>query len=200
MGPVDLQLKWGLKQSCGPCQELSNGMWHTTYTQGNWGDSWLLVVGSQIVNSTPNLSFGHNLCFRCPNGSCKPISDIYIPRAFQWYKERFNPMGFDPYNGSLKIWESTGALIPKVGVPLGVWKFILSHFPTLPGTWDATPGFLSWPAPLQAFALVVSTRLGLWHYLYYTNFFVTSTTFWVIIFHGNMHFNHTTNLLPCKPT
>jgi len=41
-------------------------------------------------------SFGHNLCFKCLNGSCAPILDIYIPRAFQWYKELFNPMGFDP--------------------------------------------------------------------------------------------------------
>ncbi len=27
--------------------------------------------------------FFHNLCFRCPNGSCEPILDIYVPRAFQ---------------------------------------------------------------------------------------------------------------------
>ncbi len=24
----DLQLKWGLKQSCSPCRKISNGMWH----------------------------------------------------------------------------------------------------------------------------------------------------------------------------
>jgi hypothetical protein len=30
-------------------------------------------------------------------------------------------MGFDPCNYSLKIWESIGTLIPKVGVHLGVW-------------------------------------------------------------------------------
>ncbi len=28
------------------------------------------------------------------------------PRAFQWYKERLNPLSFDPYNCFLKIWES----------------------------------------------------------------------------------------------
>ncbi len=27
-------------------------------------------------------SFGHNLCFNYPNGSCKSILDIHIPRAF----------------------------------------------------------------------------------------------------------------------
>jgi hypothetical protein len=28
----------------------------------------------------------HNLCFNYPNGSCELILDIYVPRAFQWYK------------------------------------------------------------------------------------------------------------------
>jgi len=62
------------------------------------GDSWLLVVESQIANLIPDLSFGHNLCFNYPNGSCKPILDIYIPWSFQWYKDLFNPMGFDLCN------------------------------------------------------------------------------------------------------
>ncbi len=65
-------------------------MLHATCTQGNWGDYWLLVVKNQIGNLTPDLSFGHNLCFRCPNGPCEPILDIYIPRAFQWYNKNFN--------------------------------------------------------------------------------------------------------------
>jgi hypothetical protein len=83
-------------------------------------DSRLLVVGSQIANLTPGPSFGHNLCFRCSNGSCEPILDIYVPRAFQRYKELFNPLGFDPCNFFLKIWESIGTPTPKVGAPLGV--------------------------------------------------------------------------------
>jgi hypothetical protein len=81
-------------------------MLHATCTQRNRGDSWLWMVGSQIANLTPDLSFGHNLCFKCPNGSCKFILDIYVLRGFQWYKELFNPMGFDPCNRFLKIWES----------------------------------------------------------------------------------------------
>ncbi len=40
------------------------------------------MVGNKIGNLTPNPSFGHNLCFKCPNGSCEPILDIYIRRAF----------------------------------------------------------------------------------------------------------------------
>jgi hypothetical protein len=136
-GPItlceDLWLRWGLKQSCNPCWDLFNSMSHATYTQGNWVDSWLLVVGSQTANLTLGLSFGHNLCFRCPNGSCKPILDTYVSIAFQWYKELYNPMRFDPYNCSLKIQESIGTPTPQVGAHLGVWKLILSHSPTFLG-------------------------------------------------------------------
>jgi hypothetical protein len=62
-------------------------MWHATYTQVSQGDSRLLMVGSQIGTLTFDLSFGHNLCFKYPNGSCEPILDIYVLRAFQWYEK-----------------------------------------------------------------------------------------------------------------
>ncbi len=90
-GPItlckDLWLKQIRKQSFSPCRKLSNSMSHATCTQGNRVDSWLLVVGSQTPNLTPSPSFGYNLCFRCPNGSCEPILDIYVSITFQWYKE-----------------------------------------------------------------------------------------------------------------
>ncbi len=92
---ANLRLRWGLKQSCIPCQELSNGMSHVACTQVNRVNFRLLVVGSQTSNLTPGLSFGHNLCFRCPNEQCKPILDIYVSIAFQWYKESFEPLSFD---------------------------------------------------------------------------------------------------------
>jgi hypothetical protein len=119
---ADLQLRWDLKQSCSPRQELSNGMSHFICTQGNRVDPRLLVVSSQIANLSPNLSFGHNLCFRYPNGSCKPILDTCIPKAFQWYKKILKPLSFDSYNRPLKIWESIRTLSPspKAGVALGV--------------------------------------------------------------------------------
>jgi hypothetical protein len=79
---ADLRSRWGLKQSCNLCWDLSNGMWHITCTQGNQVDSQLLVVGSQTANLTPGLSFGHNLCFRCPNGWCEPILNIYVSITF----------------------------------------------------------------------------------------------------------------------
>jgi hypothetical protein len=106
-------------------------MSHTTCTQGNRVDSWLLVVGNQIVNLNSGPSYGHNLCFKCPNKSCEPTLDIYVPRAFQWYKKLDNPMSFDSYNCSLKIQESIGTPTPKMGAHLGVWMFIFSHSPTI---------------------------------------------------------------------
>jgi hypothetical protein len=160
---VNLWLGWGLKQSFILPRDLFNSMWHVTCTQGNWGDSWLLVVGSQIVNLTPDPCFGHNLCFKSPNGSCEPILDMYVLRAFQWYKERLNPMNFRPYIALWRFGNPFGTPTPKMGVYLGVWGFIPSPSFALLGAWDVIPGLPSWPAPLQALALVTSPRLRLRH-------------------------------------
>ncbi len=35
-------------------------------------------------------------CVKYSNGSCEPIFNIYISRAFHWYKELFDPISFDP--------------------------------------------------------------------------------------------------------
>ncbi len=56
-------LKWCLNNNYSPCRNFSNDMSLATCTQGNQSDFKLLMVGSQISNLTPNLSFGHNLCF-----------------------------------------------------------------------------------------------------------------------------------------
>jgi hypothetical protein len=37
-------------------------------------------------------------------------------------------MVFNARNRTLKIWKSIGTPIPNMGVHLGVWRFILSHF------------------------------------------------------------------------
>jgi hypothetical protein len=73
----------GLNQSCSPQKELSNAMSHSQSARQEWIDSRLLVVGSQIANLTPGLSFAHNLGFRCPNYQCEAIFDIYVLRPFQ---------------------------------------------------------------------------------------------------------------------
>jgi hypothetical protein len=98
----DLWLGWGLKQTCNSPWELSNGVSHYTCTHQGRVDSWLLVVGSQI----PGLSFCHNLCCKCPNGSCKVIFDIYTSIAFQCHEERLKTGCFNPCNQTLKFQES----------------------------------------------------------------------------------------------
>jgi hypothetical protein len=100
----------------------------------------LLMVESQIGNLTFSPSFGHNLCFKYSNGSCNPILDTYVLRNFQWYKELFNPMSFDPYNCLLKIHEFIGTPTPKVWAYLGVWGFIPSHSLAFSGAWNVSPG------------------------------------------------------------
>jgi hypothetical protein len=132
---ADLRLRWGLKQSFSLHQELSNVMLHATCKQENRVDSWLLVVGNQTTNLTPGISFGHNLCFKGSNGSCEPILDMYISIFFQWYKELFNPLSFDPSNYPLKIWESTETPNSQSGSSFGsvrVHSLTLSFTPGLP--------------------------------------------------------------------
>jgi hypothetical protein len=163
---ADLWLKWGLKQSCSPCWELFNNMLPAICTHGNWVDSQLLVVESQIANLTLDPSFSHNLCFRCPNGQCEPILDIYVPRAFQWYKYFLKPLSFDAFNRPLKIWESTGTPTPKVELPWGVRVHSLTPSHT-PGTMLCDFRLPSWFATLQTLALVTSPRLGLRQHLTY---------------------------------
>jgi hypothetical protein len=120
-------------------------------------DGFLIFSGgNQTVNLTPGLSFGHNLCFKCPNGSCEPILDIYISIAFQWYKELFNPLDFDPCNRSLKIWKSTTTSNSQSGSSL---RSVKVHSLTF----SFIPGLSSWPTTLQAFTLVASPRLRLQH-------------------------------------
>ncbi len=102
----DLWLKWGLKKTCSSLQDLSNSVSHSTCTHRGRVDSRLLVVKSQIASLTIGPSFDHNLCYRCPNDSCKAILDIYTSRPFQRYKEHFNARCFDPCNWVLRFQES----------------------------------------------------------------------------------------------
>ncbi len=102
----NLRLKWSLKQTCSSPQELLNGVSHFTCTHRGRVDSWLLVVESQTASLTPNPSFDHNLCYRCPNDSCEAILDIYTLRPFQQYTEHLNARFFDPYHRVLNFRES----------------------------------------------------------------------------------------------
>jgi hypothetical protein len=119
----NLRLGRGLKRTCSSPWKLSNGVSQSTYKHRDQVDSWRLVVRSQTANSslTPGPSFNHNSCYRCANGSCKAILDIYTSRPFQWYNKYLDARSFDPYNRVLSFWESQ--------VPFsGVWV-ATSHFP-----------------------------------------------------------------------
>ncbi len=107
----DLWLRWGLKQTCSFLQDFFKNVSHLTCTHQGRVDSWLFVVESQIASLTPDPSFCHNLCCRCPNGPCKPIFDIYTLLGFQQYKEHPNARCFDSCNQTLKFRESRR--IPK---------------------------------------------------------------------------------------
>jgi hypothetical protein len=182
---TDLWSRCGLKQSCNSRRELFNGMLHVVYSQVNRVDSRLFLVKSQIGSLTLTLgpSFGHNLCFKCQNEQCEPILDIYVLRAFQWYKERHKPLSFEPSNRSLKFQESTGTPSSKVRVALRVWGFTPSHFPTLRRVCDVTLGLPIGPHLCNPFALVVSPKLGLRHILN-IKFFVeyhTNLISWILM-------------------
>jgi hypothetical protein len=64
-------------------------------------DSRLLVVRNQIASLTPDPSFYHNLCWKCPNGSCEAIFDIYTSISFQWHEERLKARCLTP---AIKLW------------------------------------------------------------------------------------------------
>ncbi len=67
----------GLNQICSSLRELFNAMLHSRFGCREEVDSRLLVVGSQIASLTPDPSFAHNLCCRCPNDQCEGNLDIY---------------------------------------------------------------------------------------------------------------------------
>jgi hypothetical protein len=108
----NLRLGWGLKKTCSSLQELSNNVSHLTCTHRGQVDSSLLVVGSQIGNLTFGLFFVHNLCCKCPNGSCETIFDIYTSRPFHGYKEHLKTKCFDPCNLTLNFGSPKGLPCP----------------------------------------------------------------------------------------
>jgi hypothetical protein len=83
---LDLRLRWGLKRTCNSPRELSNSMSHSTCTRRDQVDSRLLVVRNQTASLTPGPSFNHNLCYRCPNGSCEPFWTSTLQDLFNGMK------------------------------------------------------------------------------------------------------------------
>ncbi len=112
-------------------------MSHSICTHRGQVNSRLLVFGNHIANLISDPSFCHNLCYRCPNGSCEAILDIYISITFQWLEERFKARCFDPCNRTLKFRESRRT--PKSPF----WE-CECHFHILPKSEVVTPTWESW--------------------------------------------------------
>ncbi len=162
---ADLGSKCGLKQSYSSRRELSNGMSHVVCSQVFRVDSRLLVVGSQNWqtpgSSTPGPSFGHNLCFRCPNEQCEPILDICASRAFHWYKKRHKPLRFDPQIGLWSFGSPPGLHLPKRELPWECEGSLPHTFLHSQESLMWLPGFPLARTLVTPFALVASPKLGL---------------------------------------
>ncbi len=102
----NLGLGWGLKQSYSSPQELSNDVLHFICTHRGRVNSRFFVVRSQTASLILGPSFDHNLCCKCPNGSCEAIFDIYASRPFQRYKKHFKAKCFSLCCRTLKLRES----------------------------------------------------------------------------------------------
>jgi len=104
----------GLNQSCSPRRDLFNDVLHYQFGGREEVDSRLFVVGSQTASLTPGPSFAHNLGYRCPNGQCEAIFDIYASIRFQWHQEHPNARCFEPCCRTLNIRESWRTLSPQL--------------------------------------------------------------------------------------
>jgi hypothetical protein len=109
-----VQSRRGLNQNCNPRRDLFNVMSHSQIGCREEVDSRLLVVESQTVNLTPDLSFAHNLSFRCPNDQCEATFHIYVSRPFQWHQEHLNERCFGPCYRALNIQESRRTPNPQL--------------------------------------------------------------------------------------
>ncbi len=127
-----LRLGWSLKKTCSSPWELFNGVSPSTCTHRSRVDSWLLVVGSQIASLTPDLSFDHNLCCKCPNDLYEAILDIYTSRPFQQYKKHPKKRCFDPCNRVL--------FGSPEGLSSPIFGSVSGHL-TLPSKWGCDNGF-----------------------------------------------------------
>jgi hypothetical protein len=104
----------GLNQSYSPRRDLFNALSHSQFGGREEVDSRLLMVGSQTASLTPGPSFGYNLGYRCSNGQCEAIFDIYASRPFQWHQENLNTRCFGPCCRTLNIRESRTTSSPQL--------------------------------------------------------------------------------------
>ncbi len=135
-------------------------MSHTLCSQVNHVDSRLFMIGSQTGSLTPDPSFGHNLCFKCPNEQCEHILDIYV------FKELFNDI-----KNVIRNWVLTPEIaLWSFGNPQGLhfpeWELpwecegLVPHTPSYSFTFSYSPRSMwcdswasSWFTPLRPLCL-----------------------------------------------
>ncbi len=83
-GPIALcanfQLRWGLKQSYSSHREISNGMSHATWTQGNRVDSRLLVVKVTLPIWLPTFLLAITCVLSVQMGHATPFKHLCFNR------------------------------------------------------------------------------------------------------------------------
>jgi hypothetical protein len=160
---TDFKSRCVLKKSCSSRRELSNGMSHTLYNQVNWVDSWFFLVKSQTGNLTPGPSFGHNLCFRCPNENSNPFQTSRFQEIFNDIKNVTSHWVLAPKIALWNFGSPPGLHLLKWELPCdceGSLPHTLSHFLTLQRVCDVTPGLLLGPHPCGLFALIRGLPFG----------------------------------------
>ncbi len=83
------------------------------------------VIGSQILNLTPDPSFDHNSCISSLNDQGEGTLDIFTLRPFQWYFGGPIWCFFVFSTKALNIRDSCKSATPKMGVHLGIIGFNL---------------------------------------------------------------------------
>jgi len=166
-GPItlraNLRLRWGLMKSYSHCQEFSNDVSHTTCTWGNRGDSWLLMVGSFIVNLTPDPSFGYNLCVKVSKWVMWAHFKILCSKSFSMILRTFPSNGFWPLQSLSKDsrvhWDSNSQNVNSLE-SVRVHSLTLSCTPKSMKC-DSRVSYLA--RTFRTLALVTNPRLRSWH-------------------------------------
>jgi hypothetical protein len=124
-------------------------MLYITCTQGNQIDSWLFVVGSQITNLTPDLSFGHNFVFQMFKWAMWAHFRHLSFNRFPMIQKIPRSNGFWPLQlhfEDLEVYRDSNSQHEN---SLGSVKVRSLTLFALARACDVTLGSFSWPATLQ---------------------------------------------------
>jgi hypothetical protein len=104
-----------------------------------WSNWWIILLNGEWIHGFWYKLVLFYVVILIPTRFCSWINVRQLQIVGNWWWS-LRISNFDPYNRSLKFRESTGTPSPQVGIALRVWGFIPSHFLTLPGVCDVTPG------------------------------------------------------------